>query len=107
MITFLIFLLSITICRSTIVIDSIIFRSPNPKVFRNLWDPKLLYPERDVFHVSEVTAFVGFVGLYFFAIGDMKLAQEYYEYLYKLAPTNPQTLRMKNVLFPEIEGYIQ
>ena len=37
---------------------------------------------------------------------DMKLAQEYYEYLYKLAPTNPQTLRMKNVLFPEIEGYI-
>ena len=78
-----------------------------PKVFRNLWDPKLLYPERNVFHVSEVTSFVGFVGLYFFAIGDMKLAQEYYEYLYKLAPTNPQTLRMKNVLFPEIEGYIQ
>ena len=79
---------------------------PLAGLLMDIKDPKLLYPERNVFHVSEVTSFVGFVGLYFFAIGDMKLAQEYYEYLYKLAPTNPQTLRMKNVLFPEIEGYI-
>jgi hypothetical protein len=35
MITSLIFSLIITMCRSTIVIDSIIYRSPDPKVFRN------------------------------------------------------------------------
>jgi tetratricopeptide (TPR) repeat protein len=77
-----------------------------PAIFNNVWDPKLLYPDREVFHVSEVTALIGFMGLYFYAIGQMDLARQYYDYLYNLAPTHPQTLRLKNVIFPDPEPLI-
>lgn len=74
-----------------------------PKIFSNVWDPKLLYPHRDTFHISEITAFVGTCGLFFYSIGEMNLAHEYLEYLIKVAPNHFQTNRLKYILFPEPE----
>ena len=77
-----------------------------PQIFNNVWDPKLLYPNRDTFHISEVASFVGVCGLYFYSVGEINLAHEYLEYLITISPNHFQTNRLKNVLFPEYDMLI-
>ncbi|MDM8552149.1 hypothetical protein QUF72_18840 [Desulfobacterales bacterium HSG2] len=71
-------------------------------IFDNKFDLKLLYPERDVFHVSEVTAFMGVTGLYFYETGDRISAETCYKVLRKIASGSPYTKNLKKKLRPSI-----
>jgi tetratricopeptide (TPR) repeat protein len=59
-----------------------------PKIFNGHYDLKLLYPERNVFHVSEVIAFFNLMGRYFAKKGEFQKAEIYLEVLSKLEHDN-------------------
>jgi tetratricopeptide (TPR) repeat protein len=61
------------------------------EIFEYKFDLKLLYPKRDMFHISEVTYFMGIAGVYFFDIGEREAAQTYLDMLKQLAPEHPMT----------------
>jgi len=73
-----------------------------PVIFENKFDLKLLYPERDIFHVSEVAAFTGITGLYYYEIGEMEAAKICYRLLRKVDPRSPHTKKLKKRLYPSI-----
>ena len=62
-----------------------------PEVVGNLMEIQDLYPERDFFHLTEVTSFNKLAILYFCAIGNLKAAESRYEILNELAPEHPDT----------------
>jgi len=70
-----------------------------PEILENKFDIKILYPERKVFHITEVIGFMGVVGLYFGHIGKMEQAELFYKGLKKLAPRHQYTKRLKEHLF--------
>ena len=59
-----------------------------------------LYPERQVFHLAEVTGFNRFAIMYFTAIGNQEAAESRYEILKKIAPDHPDTEQALPYLFP-------
>jgi len=67
-----------------------------PEVVGDLMDIQDLYPDRDCFHLSEVTGFNRMAILYFCAVGNLEAAESRYEIIEALAPDHPDT---KNV-FP-------
>ena len=67
-------------------------------IFDNKFDLKILYPHRDVFHISEVVNFFGVTGKYFADIGMNEQAEMSYDILVKLAPKHPLTKRLKRLL---------
>jgi tetratricopeptide (TPR) repeat protein len=69
-----------------------------PKILNGKFDIKALYPERNVFHISEAVAFMGIVGLYFTHEGNVKLAEAFYNNIKQLAPKHQVTKRLKNAL---------
>ncbi len=72
------------------------------EIFDHKFDLQMLYPRRKKFHVSEVANFMGFVGIYFYEIGEREAAEMYYEILRKIAPKYPMSKRLKKVLYPGI-----
>lgn len=70
------------------------------KALDHKFDLKLLYPRRNLFHISEVTQFLGVVGYYFFEIGQRETAEVYYGALRQLAPDHLFTKRLRRVLHP-------
>jgi tetratricopeptide (TPR) repeat protein len=66
-----------------------------PEILDNKFDIKAMYPERDVFHITEVVGFMGIAGLYFACIGKEEQAELFYKGLKKLAPSHPYTKRLK------------
>ncbi len=62
-----------------------------PEVIGSLLDIQDLYPERDCFHISEITAFNKLAILYFSAVGNIEAAESRYEMLKELAPDHPDT----------------
>ncbi len=71
-----------------------------PEIFNNKFDLQLLYPERDVFHVSEFTAFTGVIALYYFMIGDRDNAVIHYKRLQHCTPNHHLTQIVKTQLYP-------
>ncbi len=71
-----------------------------PEIFEETYDLKLLYPERDTFHVSEVVNFAGLMGLYFLAIGNRETAELYYSMAKNLGPKYPVTRQLHQHLHP-------
>lgn len=69
-----------------------------PPIFDNKLDLQLLYPHRHVFHLSEVAAFYGFIGLYYVFTNDMELANSCYKILEKVYPEHPSTKRLLTYL---------
>ena len=69
-----------------------------PSIFDNKLDLKLLYPHRDVFHVSEVASFFGVIGLYYVSIKDRDLAEGCYKIMRKVYPDHPLTKRLLTFL---------
>lgn len=57
-----------------------------PVIFDNKFDLKMLYPERDKFHVTEVVSFFGVLGIYFLKIHDMAQAREMLQVVKDLDP---------------------
>jgi tetratricopeptide (TPR) repeat protein len=71
-----------------------------PEVLGNMMEIQDLYPEREVFHLSEVTGFNRFAIMYFTAIGNYEAAESRYEILERIAPEHPDTQQALNYLLP-------
>jgi len=59
------------------------------------FDLKLLYPERDAFHMSEFVGYTALIGRYFLAIGEIRSAVAAYKVLSEMAPEADQTLDLE------------
>lgn len=73
-----------------------------PRIFNQKYDLKMLYPNRNKFHISEYVGFAGVLGEYFFRIGKKDTAKIYYNTLRKIAPRHPLTKRLKMLLKPSL-----
>ncbi len=62
-----------------------------PEVVGDLMDIQDLYPDRNLFHVAEVTGFNKMAVLYFCAVGNLEAAESRYEIMEALAPDHPDT----------------
>lgn len=69
-----------------------------PEIFDNKFELKVLYPERNKFHISEVIGFWGVTGIYFALRGYTQQAQLCYKNLKQLAPKHPFTKKLGNRL---------
>lgn len=65
-----------------------------PEVVGNLMEIKDMYPERNCFHLSEITSFNKFAIMYFCAVGNMEAAESRYEIMEELAPGHPDTIEV-------------
>jgi hypothetical protein len=68
------------------------------EIFKEGFDLKFLYPERDVFHISEFTIFSYFLGRYFFNLGDEKTAKLFLQGLKKVVPDHRVTHLLDELL---------
>jgi tetratricopeptide (TPR) repeat protein len=70
------------------------------ETLENKFDLKMLYPNRNRFHISEVVGFMNIVGRYWVGIGQRANAEKYYDLLHKIAPDEPGTQHLHSVLHP-------
>ena len=73
-----------------------------PAIFQNKFDLKVLYPNRNVFHISEFTAFTGLMALYHQSINDSCTAKQHYWRLKKMAPQHKLTAVIQSQIYPSI-----
>lgn len=59
------------------------------EIFKEGFDLKLLYPERELFHVSEFVGLGSFLCRYFVEIGEQEKAEMILQALEKIAPDHP------------------
>ncbi len=71
-----------------------------PELFGHKFDLKLLYPHRKVFHISEVTNFMGVMGLYFARTNQREQAEKYNEILQQLDPDSQMARMLDSELNP-------
>lgn len=69
-----------------------------PDVFKDKFDLALLYPERDVFHTSEVISFNGVIGLYYVLIKQKDKAEHCLNILKAISPTHGYTMKLTQEL---------
>lgn len=62
-----------------------------PEVMGKMMEIQDLYPDRDCFHLSEVTGFNRLAIMYFCATGNLEAAESRYEILENIAPGHPDT----------------
>jgi hypothetical protein len=67
-----------------------------PSVLGELLDLKALYPDRELFHKSEVLNYLYVVARYFLAIGDSELADNRVEIIKKIDPKCPFIQEVEN-----------
>ncbi len=67
------------------------------KIFDGKWDLKFLYPDRDVFHITEVTAFYVFMADFHLYKGELPEAKDCLNLLVKLDPEHPQIPRLQKI----------
>lgn len=60
-----------------------------PKIFDGQFDLRRLYPDVEVFHISEVRAFFSVMARYFARVGNISRALYYYFFMERLEPENP------------------
>lgn len=72
------------------------------EIFEHKFDLKLLYPERNRFHISEVANFMGLIGLYLVESGEREAAEKYDESLQQIALDYPMAKRLHQRLFPSL-----
>jgi tetratricopeptide (TPR) repeat protein len=77
-----------------------------PEIFDHKYNLKLLYPERDVFHISEVVNFMAILGIYFYGIGERKTAEQFYEPIKKMGRSFEATKALKKMLYPGLKQRI-
>ncbi|MDM8561664.1 hypothetical protein [Candidatus Parabeggiatoa sp. HSG14] len=71
-----------------------------PEIFNNKFDLKLLYPRRNIFHITEFVAFNSVVALYHHKQGHCQIAEKYYQLLKDSDPKNQLTKMVKRQLHP-------
>ena len=67
-------------------------------IFDQQFDLKLLYPHRDVFHLTEFLAFARVMVEYFLRKRNHHTARLYYDMMNKLAPDHPLTCQARQVM---------
>ena len=72
-----------------------------PEIFEGKYDLKLLYPERECFHISEALHFGAIMARYFHARGEKDRAEMYYKMLHQLDPNHQTTRMVGRMLLPE------
>ena len=73
-----------------------------PEIFDHKFDLKLLYPERDRFHITEVVNFIGVIGIYFARTGNREAAQKYYDIIREIGSGYEITQMLKSELRPTL-----
>ena len=73
-----------------------------PAIFDNHFDLKSLYPQRNIFHITEFTAFTTVMALYHHEIGHQSAAENYYQLLKMIVPHNQMTKTVKRHLHPSL-----
>ncbi|WP_305909423.1 hypothetical protein Q9L42_005555 [Methylomarinum sp. Ch1-1] len=73
-----------------------------PDVFEHKFDLKLLYPDRDVFHVSEFISFNAVLCVYYCYAGEKDLAKMLYDNLLEVAPESPMIAYARSFLKPSL-----
>jgi tetratricopeptide (TPR) repeat protein len=71
-----------------------------PEIFDHKFDLKLLYPEREIFHISEFTSFISVMASYHHAIGNRRVAKKYYQMLKGINPNHSMTKKLQKALYP-------
>ncbi len=71
-----------------------------PDVMGDLMEIHALYPERKVFHVSEVMAFNKLAVAYFSAVGNLEAAESRFEMMEKIDAEHPDTAQAERYLLP-------
>lgn len=71
-----------------------------PGVLGEAMELKELYPDRDLFHLSEVAGFYKVAICYYVAIKNLELAENRLEVLKEIAPDHPDTESAEMFLFP-------
>ncbi len=67
-------------------------------IFKNKFDLTLLYPERNVFHTTEVINFHGVIGLYYAFAGQTDKAEHCLNILRALSPKHGYTMKLNEQL---------
>ena len=71
-----------------------------PEVLGAAMEIKELYPDRELFHLAEVSGFYKVAIRYYAAIDDLELAENRFLVLQEIAPMHPDTETAENFLFP-------
>ena len=71
-----------------------------PEVLGEAMEIKELYPDRDLFHLAEVSGFYKVAIRYYAAIKNLELAENRLEVLKEIAPDHPDTESAETFLFP-------
>lgn len=71
-----------------------------PELLGPDFELKSLYPERDLFHLTEVTAYLKTVVRYFAVIDNLELAENRLALLTEIAPDHPDTEQAETFLWP-------
>ncbi len=74
------------------------FISGIPSILEHKFELYLLYPEKELFHISEVRAFYGLVGMYHAESNHLARAFHCYYLLEELDPDHALTLRLANAI---------
>ncbi|MEA1968894.1 MAG: hypothetical protein U9N77_11835 [Thermodesulfobacteriota bacterium] len=69
-----------------------------PEIFKNKFDLKVLYPERDLFHITEVTSFYSIIALYCVHSDMTAQASNYLKILKEIDPGNKSIRIIKHQL---------
>lgn len=72
-------------------------------VFDNKFELDLLYPERDIFHITEVTYFHGVIGFYYALTGERDKAQYCLDILKELSLDHGHTMRLEKELKSQVK----
>jgi len=68
------------------------------EIFDYRFDLKMLYPDRDTFHITEVIAFYGVMGFYYLGIAKMEQAKDCYKLIKEYGPEYEMTKRLEKKL---------
>jgi hypothetical protein len=78
------------------------------EVFGGCYDLKMLYPNREVFRISEAIAFYGTCGRYFGHKGNREVAERYLKMISELDPESSQAeIVEKEILLGQMEKFIK
>jgi hypothetical protein len=70
------------------------------EIFQGKFELKLLYPERNRFHLSEVLGFYSVMAWYFHERGERNRSEVYYKLLQQLDPDHHNTRFVRRLLYP-------
>lgn len=77
------------------------------EILENKFDLKLLYPWRNVFHVSEFISFTGLMIEYHFRQGEIEIAGQLYDTLAQVAPDHRITEQLGKLLNSPVTRFLE